>query len=216
MSNFTAPRGTKDILPQDTRKWQYIEKQLTQESALFGYKEIRVPTFEHTELFTRSVGDATDVVSKEMYTFTDKGDRSITLRPEGTAGVARACLQNGLLNESMPLKVFYQLNCFRYEKPQHGRYREFKQFGAEMYGTVAPVADAEMIAYARDLYELLEITNFSVEINSIGCTVCRDAYQSTLKELFTRKKESLCGTCHDRLDKTQCVLSTAKAAYVAR
>lgn len=197
----TAPRGTKDILPKDIAKWQYVESKLLETSELFGFKEIRVPTFEHTELFCRSVGETTDVVNKEMYTFTDKGDRSITLRPEGTAGVARACIENGLLAEALPLKVSYILNCFRYEKPQHGRYREFKQFGVEMYGTTAPVADVEMIALVAETYDILGLEDIHVEVNSIGCPECRKKYHQALHSFFSSHTDKLCGTCHDRLDK---------------
>ena len=155
----TAPRGTKDILPRDSAKWQYIERTLLTTAALFGYKEMRVPTFEHTELFNRSVGETTDVVNKEMYTFQDKGGRSITLRPEGTAGMARAAIENGLLGDALPVKLSYVLSCFRYEKPQSGRFREFHQFGVEMYGATSPAADAEVIALVHEIYDTLGVGN---------------------------------------------------------
>lgn len=135
----TRPRGTNDFLPAETPRWQYVERTLLSTAALYGYGEIRTPTFEHTELFLRGVGDTTDVVNKEMYTFTDKGDRSVTLRPEGTAGICRAAIENGLLGDALPLKVSYVINCFRYEKAQRGRYRQFHQFGVECYGAIQSV-----------------------------------------------------------------------------
>ena len=196
-----APRGTKDILPKDSAKWQYVEKTLLETAELFGFKEIRVPTFEHTELFCRSVGETTDVVNKEMYTFMDKGDRSLTLRPEGTAGVARASIENGLLNDALPLKVSYIMPCYRYEKPQSGRYREFNQFGVEMYGANTPAADAEMIALVQECYNVLGLQGIHVEINSIGCPTCRETYHKALHQYFEDKKEALCETCHQRLVK---------------
>lgn len=197
----TAPRGTKDILPKDTAKWRYVENTLLETAHLYGFREIRVPTFEHTELFHRSVGETTDVVNKEMYTFTDKGDRSITLRPEGTAGVARAAVQNGLLGEALPLKVSYVINCFRYEKPQSGRFREFEQFGVEMYGADAPAADAEIVALVYDCLQTLGLQRVHVELNSIGCRECRARYHQALKEYFESRKAQLCATCLTRLEK---------------
>ena len=150
-----APRGTQDVLPSQSYRWQYIEKVVREVSKNFGFKEIRFPTFEHTELFTRSVGDTTDVVQKEMYTFLDKGERSITLRPEGTACVVRSAVENNLLAEALPLKVSYVTSCFRYEKPQAGRLREFHQFGAEMFGASSPDADAQLICLANSIFEVL-------------------------------------------------------------
>lgn len=200
----TAPRGTRDILPKDSRTWQEIEQILRETAELYGFLEIRTPVFEHTELFQRSVGETTDVVSKEMYTFTDKGDRSITLRPEGTAGVCRAVVENGLLGDALPLKVSYNISCFRYEKPQAGRLREFHQFGVEMFGAESPAADAEMIALARELLKntgALDSGNIHLEINSIGCPTCRAEYHRALKKHFSAKRECLCGTCQERLEK---------------
>lgn len=197
----TAPRGTKDILPADTGKWQYVEKTLLNTAELFGFKELRIPTFEHTELFNRSVGETTDVVSKEMYTFLDKGDRSITLRPEGTAGLARAAIQNGLLGDALPVKLSYVISCFRYEKPQSGRFREFEQFGVEMYGATSPAADCELISLVNEAYITLGVQGIHVEINSIGCKTCRAEYHKALKAYFEAQKADLCPTCLERLDK---------------
>lgn len=195
-----APRGTQDILPGESSKWQYIERTALDTARKFGFHEIRVPTFEHTELFCRSVGDATDVVQKEMYTFCDKGNRSITLRPEGTAGVMRAMLQNSLLAGPLPVKASYVVNCFRYEKPQAGRLREFHQFGVEMAGAAAPVADAQVIALAKAIFDRLGIRDLALELNSIGCPECRPKYHAALKAYFEGRKEELCETCRGRLE----------------
>lgn len=196
-----AIKGTKDILPNDVYKNQYIEATALGVAEQFGYKEIRTPVFEHTELFQRGVGDTTDVVQKEMYTFDDKGGRSITLRPEGTAGAVRSYLENGLCNEALPQKVCYITSCYRYEKPQAGRLREFHQFGVECFGTASPLADAEIIALAKSIFDNLEVKDLSLEINSIGCPTCRAEYHKALKEYFEGKKDQLCDTCKDRLDR---------------
>lgn len=196
-----AIKGTKDVLPADVHKNQYIEATALGVAEQFGYKEIRTPVFEHTELFQRGVGDTTDVVQKEMYTFDDKGGRSITLRPEGTAGAVRSYLENGLCNEALPQKVCYITSCYRYEKPQAGRLREFHQFGIECFGTASPLADAEIIAVAKSIFDNLEVKDLSLEINSIGCPTCRAEYHKALKEYFESKKEQLCDTCKDRLDR---------------
>lgn len=195
------PKGTQDVTPREVRKWQTVEKVAAQTAETFGFKEIRFPTFEHTELFTRSVGETTDVVQKEMYTFIDKGDRSITLRPEGTASTMRALLENGLLNDALPLKVFYITPCFRYEKPQAGRLREFHQFGVEMAGAQSPVADAEVISLARTVLTNVGIKKLKLFINSIGCPACRAKYHEALKEFFAGRKDELCETCLSRLEK---------------
>lgn len=195
------PKGTADVVPQESYKWHTVEKLARETAEVFGFREIRFPTFEHTELFTRSVGDTTDVVQKEMYTFQDKGDRSITLRPEGTAGTVRAVLENGLLNEALPQKVYYLPSCFRYEKPQAGRLREFHQFGCEMFGSAAPSADAEVIALANRLIGRLGLKDIVLYINSIGCPECRREYHKALKEYFAARKDELCPTCNDRLEK---------------
>lgn len=196
-----AVKGTNDVLPEESYKWQYIEKKMLDTASLFGFKEIRVPVFEHTEVFSRSVGDTTDVVQKEMYTFDDKGGRSITLRPELTAGVIRSIIENGLYNQSLPQKVCYIGGCYRYEKPQAGRLREFHQFGVECIGAAAPAADAEVISLAHSVLNSIGVENLSLEINSIGCPTCRAEYHKALKAYFESKKENLCETCKERLDR---------------
>ena len=196
-----AIKGTKDVLPKDVHKNQYIEATALDVASKFGYKEIRTPVFEHTELFQRGVGDTTDVVQKEMYTFDDKGGRSITLRPEGTAGAVRSFLENGLCNEALPQKVCYLTSCYRYEKPQAGRLREFHQFGVECFGTASPLADAEIIALAKSLFDTLGVKDLSLEINSIGCPKCRAEYHKALKEYFASRRDELCNTCKGRLDR---------------
>ena len=196
-----AIKGTKDVLPKDVHKNQYIEATALDIASKFGYKEIRTPVFEHTELFQRGVGDTTDVVQKEMYTFDDKGGRSITLRPEGTAGAVRSYLEKGLCNEALPQKVCYLISCYRYEKPQAGRLREFHQFGVECFGSASPLADAEIIALAKSLFDTLGVKDLSLEINSIGCPTCRAEYHKALKEYFSSRKDELCNTCKSRLDR---------------
>ena len=196
-----APRGTADILPSESYKIRYIENTVSEIASLFGFKEIRTPVFEHTELFNRSVGETTDVVQKEMYTFEDNGKRSITLRPEGTAGCARAFLEHGLFNEPMPQKMFYLTSCYRYEKPQAGRLREFHQFGVECLGAATPAADAEIIALAQNVFDFFELDDINLEINSIGCPVCRKEYHKALLGYFESKKGELCETCLSRLEK---------------
>ena len=196
-----AIKGTKDVLPKDVHKNQYIEATALDIASKFGYKEIRTPVFEHTELFQRGVGDTTDVVQKEMYTFDDKGGRSITLRPEGTAGAVCSFLENGLCNEALPQKVCYLTSCYRYEKPQAGRLREFHQFGVECFGTASPLADAEIIALAKSIFDTLGVRDLSLEINSIGCPKCRAEYHKALKEYFASRKDELCDTCKGRHDR---------------
>ncbi len=196
-----AIKGTKDVLPKEVHKNQYIEATCLDVAEKYGYKEIRTPVFEHTELFQRGVGDTTDVVQKEMYSFDDKGGRNITLRPEGTAGAARSFLENGLCNEALPQKVCYLTSCYRYEKPQAGRLREFHQFGIECFGTQSPLADAEIISLANSIFNELGVKDLSLEINSIGCPTCRAEYHKALKEYFSSKKEELCDTCKDRLER---------------
>lgn len=200
-SSIEAVRGTKDVLPQDSYKWRFVERTAQSVAARFGFREVRFPTFEKTELFVRGVGDTTDVVQKEMYTFVTKGEDSITLRPEGTASVARLCLQNGLFAGLMPLKLYYIISCFRYEKPQAGRYREFHQFGVELYGTQSPSSDAEVIALADTLIKSLGIKGVRLKINSIGCPECRKNYHAALKAYFENARDSLCDTCRDRLER---------------
>lgn len=194
-------KGTEDILPRDSYKWQFVEGIMREESYNYGYKEIRTPVFEHTELFSRGVGETTDVVQKEMYTFSTKGDASITLRPEGTAGAARALLEHSLHNNGLPVKVSYFTTCYRYEKPQAGRQREFHQFGLECYGTSDPSADAELICAAQSVFDRLQIEGLRLEINSIGCPECRSKYHQALKEYFQNYKGDLCETCLSRLER---------------
>ena len=194
-------KGTEDVLPKDSYRWQFVEDVMRKESAAYGFKEIRTPVFEHTELFARGVGQTTDVVQKEMYTFDTKGGESVTLRPEGTAGAARAVLEHGLVNDSLPIKASYFVPCYRYEKPQAGRLREFHQFGLECYGTQSPVADAELICAAQSIFDRLGIKQLRLEINSIGCPTCRAEYHKALKEYFYGYKDELCETCNSRLEK---------------
>ncbi len=196
-----APKGTQDFLPPDTFDWQTIEKVLREEAIIHGFGEIRTPVFEHTELFQRSVGETTDVVQKEMYTFTDKGDRSVTLRPEGTAGAARAMLEHALYNEGFPIRLFYFTSCYRYEKPQAGRYREFHQFGVEMFGAQDPIADAQVICLAKSIFDRLGVKNLSLQINSIGCPTCRAKFQDALRTYFASHHSQLCETCLGRLER---------------
>ncbi len=194
------PRGTFDILPDETPVWQFIEKTAKKTAANFGYGEIRTPTFEATELFHRGVGDTTDVVQKEMYTFTDRENRSFTLRPEGTASVARALIENGKCSDTLPLKLYYMINCFRYEKPQAGRSREFYQFGVEMYGAADAAADADVIALGSEIISKLGIKDVSLHINSIGCPDCRPQYRQALYDYFKAHEDELCDTCKQRLE----------------
>ena len=196
-----AVKGTNDILPGEVYKWQFVENRMLETARMFGFNEIRVPVFEHTEVFKRSVGDTTDVVQKEMYTFDDKGGRSITLRPELTAGVIRSLIEKGLVNGPLPLKVCYIGGCYRYEKPQAGRLREFHQFGVECVGAAAPNADAEVIALARQVLDSIGIEKIALEINSIGCPECRKKYSEALKEYFKANIDNLCDTCKDRLER---------------
>ena len=201
------PKGTQDVKPADVYKWHTVEQIAAETAECYGFKEIRFPTFENTKLFKRSVGDSTDVVQKEMYGVTAKSsangqdDDDFTLRPEGTAGAARAVLENGMLSDALPQKVYYNISCFRHEKPQAGRLREFHQFGAEMYGSASPAADAEMIAMVDAFLRRLGIKGIALNINSIGCPKCRGEYHKALKSYFEGRKDELCGTCQERLEK---------------
>ena len=200
MNIITRNKGAEDILPSESYIWQRIEQVCAGTARLYGFREIRFPTFEKTELFVRSVGETTDVVQKEMWTVKGR-ESTYTLRPEGTAGAIRAVLQNGLLNEPMPQKVFYQISAFRHENVQKGRLWEFHQFGAEMVGSASPVADAEVIAFAKELLDSLGINNAELHINSIGCPECRAKYYTVLRDYLTPRKEELCDTCKSRFDK---------------
>lgn len=198
---INIPKGTKDVLPSESYKWQFIENAAREVAKDFNIREIRTPVFEHTELFLRGVGETTDVVTKEMYTFEDKGGRSITLKPEGTAGAARMFIENGLANAPLPLKAYYITPCYRYERPQAGRLREFHQFGIEVFGTSAPEADAEVIFAASSFLKKLGIRDTRLEINSIGCKSCRAEYNRALKDYFRPHLGEMCSTCNERFDK---------------
>jgi len=197
-----APRGTKDVLPTESYRWQYVEKKMRACAALAGYREVRTPVFEHTELFARGVGDTTDIVQKEMYTFEDRGKRSVTLKPEGTAGAVRCFLESNLYADALPCKMFY-LNApiFRYEAPQSGRLREHHQFGLECFGAADASTDAELISIAYRLLGELGVSNLSVNINSIGCPHCRPQYQKALKEYLKDHFEELCEDCKNRSER---------------
>lgn len=198
---INIPKGTKDVLPYESYKWHYIENIVRNITEKYGFSEIRTPTFEHTELFLRGVGETTDIVNKEMYTFEDKGKRSITLKPEGTAGVARSYVENGLSEAPQPMKMYYITPVFRYERPQAGRLREHHQFGVELYGSDSPYADVEVISVAKTLFDRLGIENLELNINSIGCPVCRAEYNKALKEYLKDHIDGMCATCKERLDK---------------
>ncbi len=196
-----APRGTKDILSSESYKWQYLETMFKETCKNFGYSEIRTPIFEHTELFERGVGETTDVVQKEMYTFLDKGERSITLKPEGTSSVVRAFVENKVYTESQPTKVYYQTPCFRYERPEAGRLRQFHQFGVEAFGSEEASLDVEVMSLVSTFFKKLGLKSIELHINSIGCPKCRQEYNDKLREYLSVKVESLCGTCKSRYDK---------------
>jgi histidyl-tRNA synthetase len=196
-----APRGTRDILPGEAEHWQFFEEKMREICRLFGYGEIRTPVFEHTELFLRGVGEVTDIVSKEMYTFTDRGDRSLTLRPEGTASTARAYLEHKLHGEAQPVKVYYGGPMFRYDRPQAGRYRQFHQFGVEVFGTKDPTVDAEVMALSLVFFRALGLTEFTLQINSVGCPQCRGTYRTLLQEQLKGKASAFCPDCAERYHK---------------
>lgn len=193
-----APKGTKDVLPQDVYRWQYIEKVMSELCKTYGYKEIRTPVFEHTELFQRGVGDTTDIVQKEMYTFMDKGGRSLTLRPEGTAGVVRSYIENGMSSLPQPVKLYYNISAYRYENVQKGRYREFHQFGVEAFGAAGPSIDVEIISMLDMLFRRLGLSGIMLNINSIGCPKCRSEYNHKLKSLLEPDLGKFCDTCKER------------------
>ena len=196
-----APRGTHDILPSETYRWHAVEEQIRKICKDYSYKEIRTPMFESTELFERGVGDTTDVVQKEMYTFLDKGGRSITLKPEGTAGIVRSFIENSIYANPQPTKLYYLYPCFRYEKPQAGRLREFHQFGVEVFGSPTASMDAEVISLAMSLLSRLGVTGIELNINSIGCPKCRREYNEKLKDYFRPYLGDLCETCRERFEK---------------
>ena len=197
---INIPKGTKDVLPSQAYKWQFIEDCARKTARQFNINEVRTPVFEHTELFARGVGDTTDIVNKEMYTFLDKGGRSVTLKPEGTAGVARMFIENGLASSPLPMKSYYITPCYRYERPQAGRLREFHQFGVEIYGSPAPSADVEAIFAASAFLQKLGISA-QLRLNSIGCPACRAGYNAALKEYFRPRLGEMCATCRERFEK---------------
>ncbi len=197
---INIPKGTKDVLPSESYKWQYVESVAREVAELFHIQELRTPTFEHTELFQRGVGDTSDIVTKEMYTFKDKGDRSITLKPEGTAGAVRSFIENGMANGVLPAKMYYITPAFRYERPQAGRLREFHQFGVEIFGAKSAQTDAEAILIADTLLKKLGI-QVQLFINSIGCPTCRAEYNRALKAFFAPHLDGLCYDCKTRYEK---------------
>ena len=207
-----APRGTHDILPSESYRWHAVEEQIKKICLEFGYKEIRTPMFESTELFERGVGDTTDVVQKEMYTFLDKGGRSITLKPEGTACIVRSFIENSIYANPQPTKLYYLYPCFRYEKPQAGRLREFHQFGVEVFGSPTASMDAEVISLAMSLLSRLGVTGVELNINSIGCPKCRKEYNEKLKEYFRPYLGELCETCRERFEKNPLRILDCKSA----
>mgnify|MGYP000448542860 FL=1 len=196
-----APKGTKDMLPQDAYKWHFVENKFRETAKFYGMREIRTPMFEHTDLFLRGVGDTTDIVQKEMYTFNDKGNRSITLKPEGTAPVVRAFIENRLFNEAQPTKLYYAIPCFRYENVQKGRLRQFHQFGTEVFGSKEPSMDAEVIAFAMEFLKSLGLKSLSLNINNLGCPNCRPKYNEALKKFLEENYDDLCGLCQSRFEK---------------
>lgn len=198
---INIPKGTKDVLPNESYKWHYVENVVRSVAKDFNIKEIRTPTFEHTELFLRGVGDTTDIVNKEMYTFLDKAERSITLKPEGTAGVARAFIENSLYANPQPTKMYYITPVFRYEKPQAGRLREHHQFGIEYYGSSSAIADVEVMMVAKSIFDRLGVSNLVLNVNSIGCPECRKKYNEALKKYLKDNLSSMCHTCQERFEK---------------
>ena len=196
-----APKGTKDMLPQDAYKWHFVENKFREIAKFYGMREIRTPMFEHTDLFLRGVGDTTDIVQKEMYTFNDKGNRSITLKPEGTAPVVRAFIENRLFNEAQPTKLYYAIPCFRYENVQKGRLRQFHKFGTEVFGSKEPSMDAEVIAFAMEFLKSLGLKSLSLNINNLGCPNCRPKYNEALKKFLEENYDDLCGLCQSRFEK---------------
>ncbi|APV43391.1 histidyl-tRNA synthetase [Dehalogenimonas formicexedens] len=199
--DYQAPRGTQDILPEEQAYWRYVESKAAKVAARYGYSRIDTPTFEDARLFTRTVGEETDIVTKEMYTFQDRGGSDLTLRPEGTAPVCRAYIEHGMASRTKPVKLYYLASIFRYDRPQAGRYREHHQFGFELFGEADAAADAEVIDMAWSFYRELGITTLPVQLNSIGCPECRAAYLAALKEYYASCVDTLCGDCKIRYGK---------------
>ncbi|SHG95105.1 histidyl-tRNA synthetase [Thermosyntropha lipolytica DSM 11003] len=196
-----VPRGTYDILPPQSSKWHYLEKILRETAEVFGYREIRTPIFEHTELFERGVGESTDIVSKEMYTFADKSERSLTLRPEGTASCARALIEHSAYSGLLPVKWYYMGPMFRYDRPETGRYRQFHQFGVEAFGSLSPYMDAEVIILLVEILHRLGLKDYELHLNSVGCPKCRRAYREKLISHIKPVKDLLCPDCQGRYEK---------------
>jgi len=196
-----APKGTKDVLPNQVYRWHYVERKFDDICRRYGYKEIRTPIFEHTELINRGVGDTTDIVQKEMYTFNDHGGRSLTLKPEGTSPAVRAFVEHRMYAEVQPTKIYYDTPCFRYEKPQSGRLRQFHQFGVEIFGTPNMMADADVICLGHDFLEEMGTKDIVLEINSVGCPTCRETYRRALQDFLRPHYDELCDTCKNRFDK---------------
>ncbi len=211
---ITRPQGTEDVTPKQIYKWHTVERMARETAENFGFHEVRIPTFESTDLFLRSVGETTDVVQKEMYTVKAK-ETAFTLRPEGTAGTIRSILQNGLLNDALPQKVYYLLSCFRHERPQAGRLREFHQFGIEMAGSQGPTSDAEIIALAKAILDRAGLKNIALNLNSIGCPTCREEYYKSLRAYFAPRKDELCETCKTRLEKNPMRILDCKSPICA-
>jgi len=197
---YQAPRGTQDVLPEDEKYWRYVEETAVKLAGQFGYGLIRTPTFEDTSLFVRGVGESTDIVTKEMYTFEDKGGESLTLRPEGTAPVLRAYLEHGMANRPQPVKMYYLMSMYRYDRPQAGRFREFNQFGVEVVGDASPGVDAEVILLLWRFLEALGLKGLTIQLNSIGCPRCRPRYLELLVHHFTQHRMQLCHDCQRRLE----------------
>lgn len=221
---LSLPKGTKDILPVEMIKWNYVENAFSRACNTAGYGEIRFPVFEYTELFNRGVGDTTDIVQKEMYTFSDKGGRSLTLRPEGTAGVVRSYIDKGMASMPQPVKLFYMITAYRYENVQKGRYREFNQLGAEVFGVESPYADIEVISVLNNFFNEIGIGDLSLEINSIGCKSCRPAYNDILREYYKDKIDGMCDDCKRRYEtnplrlidckKESCIAASREVPYI--
>lgn len=210
-------KGTHDILPQEVEQWHFLEENALKIFSRYGYKEIRTPIFEATELFARGVGDTTDIVNKEMYTF-EKSDRSLTLRPENTAGVVRSYIENGMSRLSPPVKLWYKGPMFRYERPQKGRQRQFHQVGVEMFGVKEPTADAEVILMAVNYLKALGLNDLEVEINSLGCPKCREEFKNKLKAVLKPEFNNLCEDCQNRYEKNplrllDCKVESCKAIF---
>ncbi len=222
---ISAPKGTKDILPEEMKSWRYVERLFTDVCLNAGYGEIRTPVFEYTDLFDRGVGETTDIVQKEMYTFEDKGGRSLTLRPEGTASIARSYIENGMSSLPQPIKLFYMITAYRYENVQKGRYREFNQLGAEILGAQSPDADVELISILGNFFNKIGIGDLKLELNSIGCPVCRPSYNKILKDYYKDKIDGMCDDCKRRYEtnplrlidckEKQCIIASKDVPYMA-